>query len=269
MLPSTLLLQVQASSQGDFDVETILQMVRQAQRPFENMQIEWTDSDEYWRKNDLVVQDAVILAAPYRERIDKKWRAVFNGPRSVVTCRTEYYRGQGGEGPNNFKDTISIFDGTRQLEFADYYVIKLQRIMRDGTLTMRNVNNVYLHHIIFGRYGPRIYHSQLLERSEVKLRESEVPGIYILDLFEQVTANKAQHFRLWIDGNRGYHVIQIDAVYPDGTLDVRDKITLKQYPNGMWFPSVRETIRFGPEDQIEGVLEKRKGRLFCRPYMTS
>jgi prepilin-type processing-associated H-X9-DG protein len=239
---------------GKMDVETILAKVRQAQRPARNMRIEWvreTDLAHYWSyrrpKKDR----------PAKEPVIEKSSVVISGKRSRIERREEYYEGEVTGRPLRVRYMTSVFDGSEQRrlnESGEGYERKRKR----GYIEPEERNTSLFVQLLFGS-NPLQHGKEHLERYkfELELLDNELPGIYVL----RITEPEGHLYDLiTIDGNRGYNIVRRELFRSsDDVKLLGDDYELKRYPNGIWFLSKRENVRYtsGLDVLAESRLEEK------------
>ena len=253
IIPTTLALtSTRIENDSDLDAETILEKVRQAQRPFDNMQIEWLE--EHDGLSGAVFTGAATELEDLPIQTKYKWSAVLSGNRSRIEKLQETYYVRDPNEPGNIRHTISVFDGNerRQLE----KIIKGSRPGRtSGVIWLSEGNSYLLRQTLFGTIGnePPIYDKERLEEYKLTLKDRDKPNLIILDTLDSYKWTR----RYTIDKNRGYNIIKYECFRQDGSKDYEDNIKLKQYPNGIWFISERERIRYNLLDKTTKTIETR------------
>ena len=237
-VPTTLALTARgAKSPEKIDVETILEQVRKAQRPEENMRIEWvreTDLAHYWGWTKK--------RRPTKEPVIEKSNAVISGKRSRIERREEYYEGEVAGEPLRVQYATSVFDGNEQRrlnELGKGY----ERGGKSGYIALEERNTSLLKELLFGS-NPLQHSKGRLEEYKFKLEllENEVPGIYVL----KITKPEGQLYDLiTVDGNRGYNIVKRELFRSSDDVKLMgDDYELKKYPNGIWFLGKREKVGY-------------------------
>ncbi|MHC4501500.1 MAG: hypothetical protein ACYS21_20620, partial [Planctomycetota bacterium] len=164
-------------AKAETDVETILEKVRKAQRPAQNMRIEWVS--EKGRGGVRFVKRA---PPPEKQiRLTRyKGSAVLCGVRSRIEERQETYYGKELNEPGNIREYTYVFDGTqhRQLETG---VKGFRRRRSVAGLQLTNTTCQLLRKRLFGGLRPPIHNEERLKEYELTLTQGEEPGTFILD----------------------------------------------------------------------------------------
>jgi prepilin-type processing-associated H-X9-DG protein len=136
----------------------------------------------------------------------------------------------------------SVFDGSEQRrlkESGEGYERKGKR----GYIEPEERNTSLFLELLFGS-NPLQHSKARLEKYkfELELLENEVPGIYVL----KITEPEGQLYDLiTVDANRGYNIVKRELFRSSDDVKLMgDDYELKRYPNGIWFLSKREKVRY-------------------------
>jgi hypothetical protein len=214
----------------EMDVESVLARVRQAQRPAENMRIEWVSergAGGVWAGS----RSGAIRLTKY------EGSAVLSGNRMRMERRQETYYTNDFNEPNLVDEHIQVFNGTvrrdleRRVKGSDG-----SRMM--GSLSFSSLSPLF-RQIVFGGGHPPIHNQERLSGYNISSTEANSPGVYILNAVDSYGAG----YRLAIDGNRGFNIVKRERFRSDRTIDYEDNFKLKQYSNETWFISEFERTR--------------------------
>ncbi|MHC4647642.1 MAG: hypothetical protein ACYTBJ_19420 [Planctomycetota bacterium] len=211
------------------DVETLLEKIRKAQRPCENMRIEWTverGAGGAWGGSER----KQIRVTKWKDRL------ILSGVRSRMEQRQETYYAKDANEPNLVSDTTYVFDGTvrRNLE---KHTKGFRTPGSRGVMWLCDFSFL-IRQMLFGNVN-MLYDEQRLKDYELSLSKSDVPGVYVLD----VHPYRQEHYRFTIDGNRGYNIVKIESL-DSNVKRYEYNFKLKQHSDNTWFVSEREGIRF-------------------------
>ena len=238
---------------SDLSAEDILKKVRQAQRPYDNMQIEWDSVSETSLLPGIIAgigkaNDDMLISTK------SKWSASLSGNRSRLQNIQESYYARDINNPGNIRYVTLAYDGVTGRTLTK----NPKRIT--GSIRLNTGPPHLLQQELFGNTDPLIYNEENIKGYFYTVKEGNEPNILILDCIEK---NQWIH-RLTIDKSKSYNIIKYECIRSDGTTDYEDIIKLKQYPNGLWFFSERERYRYHyeafPKEEIfiEGDAEFKK-----------
>ena len=226
---------IQPRPESEIDVETILEKVRQSQRPTDNMRIEWVSEagpgGAYFG----------VLPPPEKRILLTKYTgsAVVSGIRSRIEERQETYYAKDSKQPGHVRDQTYVFDGAARRRFEQ--ILKgSNRSSKRGFIRLDDGNPHLLRLRLFGGDNPPIHNEERLKEYEFTLGKSRVSGVFILEAIQP----SGWRYRLTIDGNRGYNIIKRETLRSDGSVDYQDNFRLEQYSGRIWFTRGGERIRF-------------------------
>ncbi|MBN1973235.1 MAG: hypothetical protein JW787_06325 [Sedimentisphaerales bacterium] len=222
---------------SDLSAEAVLEKVRQAQRPYDNMQIEWNE--------EIPGTTGGIIAGGAPPQIEnmpiltkRKWSVTLYGNRSRLQELQESYYSRDPNNPGHIQDITYAYDGIleRQLEKINTST-GLNRII--ARIRLDSGIPYLFQQELFGNTEPQIFDEEKIKGYLYTIKEGNEPDFLILDL---ITTNQWIR-RHTIDKSKGYNIIKYECIRNNGTTDYEDIIKLKQYPNGLWFFSERERYR--------------------------
>ena len=236
-IPSTLALSGGSTSKPEkVDARTLFENLRHAQRPVENMRVEF--GYETWgfppggamwsRKSDAGKRKYVLWRHDYT--------ALISGRRSRFEWQMRLFRNKDDKEPFQSGRTISVFDGNELHTLAE----KSKR----GRRSPRDDNErqlLVLLQAIPSDLKDLMDYEDLAEEFDFDVTDGDKPGLYILDA---VRKEDDMHWQLTIDGNRGFNNVKTVLFRSDGSDSVerQTNVTLREYPGGIWYPAELEKI---------------------------
>ncbi|MBN2589464.1 MAG: M48 family metalloprotease, partial [Sedimentisphaerales bacterium] len=235
---------------SDLDAEAVLNKVRQAQRPFDNMQIEWhiemPGSTGFLAGfGNPPTENEPILTK-------RKWIASLSGNSSMLHELQESYYSRDPNNPGHIMEITYAFDGSVERRLEKVTGVSTRGRIIGGVL-LDTGNPYLLQQELFGNTEPAVFDEEKIKGYLYTIKEGNEPDILILD-FHNPNGSLRRHT---IDKSKGYNVIKYECIRNNGTTDYEDIIKLKQYPNGLWFFSERERYRYNFENQNEKFLEEK------------
>ncbi len=241
----------QSQSKPEMDVETILEKVRKAQRPAENMRLEWV-----CEKGAAGAVFAWRVPPPEkRPRLTKyKGSAILSGPRSRVEERQETYYGKDINEPGSILDHTYVFDGTEQRQLRKR-TQGFQRQNSSGFIRFIDYNTHFLRERLFGSQPLQLHKQELRDYGfKLSLSDSNAAGTFIIKVIEP--KGHSYHL-LTVDSNKGYNVVKHESLRSsDGRKLLEDNLKLKEHPGTGWFISERERLRFR-RNQAEPTVDEK------------
>jgi len=242
-IPSTLALSGGSTSKPEkTDARTLFENLRHAQRPVENMRLEfgyesWAfpPGGSRWRTGADANEKKYVL-----------WRhdytALISGRRSRFEWQMRLFRNKGDKEPFQSGRTISIFDGNELCTMTEE--------RKKGRRSPRDDNErqlLVLLQAIPSDLKDLVDYDKLAEEFDFDVMDGDKPGLYILDA---VRKEDGMHWQLTIDGNRGFNNVKTVLFRSDGSDSVerQTNVTLREYPGGIWYPAELEKINNSAAD---------------------
>ncbi len=236
-IPSTLALSGGSTSKPEKpDARTLFENLRHAQRPVENMRVEfgyesWAfpPGGSRWRTGADANRKKYVL-----------WRhdytALISGRRSRFEWQMSLFRNKDDKEPFQSGRTISVFDGQELRSLAEN--------SKKGRRSPRDDNErrlLVLLQAIPSDLKDLVYYEKIADEYNFDVIEGDKPGLYILDA---VRKEDGMHWQLTIDGNRGFNNVKTVLFRSDGSDSVsrQTNVTLREYPGGIWYPAELEKI---------------------------
>jgi beta-lactamase regulating signal transducer with metallopeptidase domain len=224
---------VQGKSQH-IDVETLLNKVRQAQRPTENMIVEWQYENP----------QPVFAVAPRSRKPDfsppsrilKTYKAIIAGDKSRIEERELTFQSQKDTEPSRIREITYVFDGTMQKQL-DHSVKGFENEYRGSRYTYDKNTQLLLKLLL--AYPPFLDGPKLLEKYNLKVIENKEKGLIILETSKE---DSGIH-RFTIDPDKDYNIVKQDVILPRGK-DYEINCIVKKQANGLWYQVAREQIRY-------------------------
>ncbi len=254
-------LPVGAKAKTEMDVEAILEKVRKAQRPCENMRIEWISeraSMQGITVGSRPAADSQDEPEDSQQELRQIWSATVSGIRSRLKDRQEAFRKPTSRVPDGIKEKTRVFNGTRFLLLETTTYLRKPGYLRKHGFIMLNNNNLYLlrQELFSSHDRPPIWDKEGLKNYRLTLRKGSRSGILILDATSLDSKWLKWIWRLTIDTDRGYNVIKKETIRADGSKDLEYNFEVKQWANGRWFISGREKVRFNRDGKPRHIEEK-------------
>ncbi|MHC4529379.1 MAG: hypothetical protein ACYS29_16010, partial [Planctomycetota bacterium] len=232
------------------DIETILEKVRQAQRPSENMRIEWVRE----RASAYGVRLGSGAPADSQDESRQSWSATVSGIRSRIVWRQEAFNKPTSREPDGIRVRTSVFNGTRRLVLeTTTYQRRPGYLRKKGIIWLNDNNRRQIRQWLFTGDRPPIWDKEGLKDYQLALRKGSRSGILILDAN---SPTRKRLYRLTIDTDRGYNVLKKEHIRPDGSKDLEYNFEVKQWANSRWFVSGREKVRFNRDGKPRHIEEK-------------
>jgi beta-lactamase regulating signal transducer with metallopeptidase domain len=224
---------VQGKSQH-IDVETLLNKVRQAQRPTENMIVEWQSEKP---------QPVFLVARRSRKpdfsppsRMLMNYKAIVAGDKSRIEERELTFQSQKDTEPSRIREITYVFDGTMQKQL-DHFVKGFENEYRGYRHTYDKNTQLLLKLLL--AYPPYLDSPELQEKYNLKVIENKEKGLIILETSKE---NSGIH-RYTIDPDKDYNIVKQEVILPRGT-DYEINCIVKKQANGLWYQVAREKIRY-------------------------
>jgi hypothetical protein len=240
-----------ARTRAEMDVETLLEKIRKAQRPCENMRIEWI--------SERSPADGITVGSgpPVDSQSDlrQSWSATVSGIRSRYEWRQEAFNKPTSRVPDGIREHTRVFNGTRLLELqTTTYLRRPGYLKKKGFIRFNDYNQYLIRRELSSSHDrPPIWDKEGLKHYRLTLRKGSRSGIYILDANSPA---RKRLYRLTIDTDRGYNVLKKECIRADGSKDLEYNFEVKQWVNGRWFVSGREKVRFNRDGKPRGVEHK-------------
>jgi len=250
ILDPLLLAEQAIEPQSNEAIESLIQAVRQAAKPSSDFSMKWVHETVTPHGLVLIVPGAPPpRPIPYEVR---EYSAVISGIRArVETLKKTYETGEKKEAIS-VSHITAVFDGTKGRKFVDR--IKGVKTTPVGWQYERDkVGGLFAEELLGWPFN--LSYGQLIKRGYTfELLDSPGPGIYLLQI---IKSNGSIH-HITIDGNRGFNVLKWERFRKPGDIDYSINYKLKQYDNGLWHISERESIRYPiPGKQGEPRVEYR------------
>ncbi|MHC4645323.1 MAG: hypothetical protein ACYTBJ_07465 [Planctomycetota bacterium] len=230
---------VETGPKPETELDTILAKVRKAQRPAENMRIEWV-----CEKGAGGAFFAGRAPPPEkRPRLTKyKGSAILSGSRSRVEERQETYYGKDINEPGSILDHTYVFDGTEQRQLRKR-TQGFQKQSSSGLIRFIDYNTHFLRQRLFGSQPLQLHKQELKDYGfKLSLADSNAAGTFIIKVVEP--KGHSYHL-LTVDSNKGYNIIKHESFgSSDGRKFLEDNLKLEEHPGIGWFISERERLRF-------------------------
>ncbi len=216
--------------------DSLLNALRQALRPDQNMRVEWVNQEVDPLRYFKIGQGTPVPQEQARKKI--QYAAVMSGLRSRIDAREEVYLPeQSSDEPHTIRQWTSIFDGINQRRFENR--LKGQtRTRLVGWQFTEDKNASQLSDELFCS-GFYLNHPLAMRQYSFELAESPRPGIYLLDAVDKHQWRR----RFTIDADKDFNVTKIECIRKDGSRDWVNNYKLKQYNDGIWFLAECERIR--------------------------
>ena len=239
----------------DLNVEKVLEKVRRAENPAANMKIEWVR--EHGSGGGIYPGSTPPLPEDMIRLIKFKGSAIIYGIRSRLEESQELYFGNDANEPGTVVKKTYVFDGTENRNLENVLKMRTRDVITHpykAILQFGNLPPEILSQVLYGLGHHQLSNVNILEKYfKYTLIKGDEPGILILDSIRQ----DVSHERFTIDKNKDYNIIKIESIIYDGRIDYEENITLKKYPEGFWFVSERERIRYGFRDPSKKTSEER------------
>jgi hypothetical protein len=144
------------------------------------------------------------------------------------------------------RKTTSIFDGERTTRFVETRDNGVDRPTQ-GFRAKANQNAQVIEQQVFGMLM-NLDDPDSLANLKFAIEPGPLPQTSTLCMTD--VRRDYVTFRFTVDGSRGFHVTRSEAVTSRGRKDHEQRITLKQYPDGTWFPESREMARLTPSGEM-------------------
>lgn len=220
-------------SDEDGMIENIIEAVRHAQRPCNNIRVEWTWELPGGSRNTLKAN------LGRKQNASGTWKysynSVLSGIRSRVDILAECYH-EGSDSPSTAFDELRVFNGMTFKSLQTYTAGPAKR-RPVGIINTKNQNSPL--------WRQRLFHNrdefnfkELREKYKLGLRAGKEENVYILDLVNEFGGRR----QVTIDGNRGFNVKKVERIRPNGTTDYEINYQIKEY-DGQWFQGGYEFLR--------------------------
>ena len=232
---------------GDQDgrVKGIIEAVRRAQRPCENMRVEWT-----W---ELTGQGVRTVTTRRSTTPAKKggWKytytAVLAGIRSKVDLHAQYYV-EGAQKPRTAFTEVGVFDGTKFKSLNRYTLGQAARRKPRVVINARDTNLSIRRNRLFDDREDYDFKKLREKYTKVSLTDGKVRNVHLLDLVTESGVIR----RVTIDGNKGFNVTKIQMMRADGSMYYEINYEVKQYDDKHWFVAGYEFLRHPRPAQAGG-----------------
>ena len=215
-------------------INALTEAVRQSQKPTDNMKISFARQDV----NPLYAKmQSKDISTPLEQVYQKTEYTVYiSGLRSRLEKHAEMFQGDDSQ-PYGIKNEANVFDGKRQRKLTDRTFG--DKLSTTGSQSLQDKNTSRLASLIDKCYV-NFRNPDIQNQHNFELVGQEAPGIYVLDNIQ----SDGFRTRLTIDANRGYNIIKVEDINENNKILQEINTTLKQYPNGIWYPEKREVINF-------------------------
>ncbi len=219
-----------AKSAQDEKVAEILDAVRKAGRPVENMRLKWIHH---------LAPTGYVSAVPMTEwpRYEEVATAIVSGERSRIERVSSAYseEDEQSQEPLSVSRSTRVFDGERQFELKVSTTGRLS-----GSIISANNNWGLLR----DRFGwPFDFDDEaIFEKHVFGLLQGPAPGIYIVAVDGR--GEQFERYELTIDGNRGFHIVRMLRFRNLESKMHQVDVELKQYREGIWYISSSTKTRY-------------------------
>lgn len=220
---------------GEINVETLLNKVRQAQRPTENMIVEW-QSEKPQPGFSLVPSGSRKPDFSPPSRILQTYKAIIAGDKSRIEERELTFQSQKDTEPSRIREITYVFDGTTQKQL-DHFVKGFENEYRGYRHTYDKNTQLLLKLLL--AYPPYLDSPELQEKYNLKVIENKEKGLITLETSKE---NSGIH-RYTIDPDKDYNIVKQEVILPRGT-DYEINCIVKKQANGSWYQVAREKIRY-------------------------
>jgi hypothetical protein len=216
-------------------LENIIEAVRYAQRPYNNILVEWTYEPSgqggFVKKQDIGKKTNNNGSWTYT------YTTITSGIRSRVDILAEYYP-EGSDSPSTAFKELRVFNGKTFKSLKEYTSGVRTEKRPVGTIYAENKNSALLQRRLF---DDREYFDleDLRQKFSVDLGGRRIIKKYIVDLVNKFGGVR----RYTIDADKGSNVIKIERIRSDGTTDYEINYQIKQYDDQQWFVAGHEFLR--------------------------
>lgn len=222
----------------------ILDAIRQAQRPANNMRLKW----KYETPDPVSVTLMVPGQEPPPSHIytDRDYTVTIAGARSRIDTLITTSENKDQE-PYLIHQTSEVFDGAKQRKLVNR--LKGKKTTPLGWQSVRDKNSSLLNNILDGLPPALLARDSTHSRS---IRDGSEDGQYLLE----ITRDDGVRYVLTVDANKGYNIVKYEVFVKNNRKDYEVNYTLKEYGNGVWYQAGREKIRYALRTQKPSVEER-------------
>jgi len=247
-IPTTLAITARPPTEAEqMEVKTLFERILQAQRPAENMRVEF--GYEIWafppggarwvRKEDAGERKYVLWRHDYR--------VLISGRRSRMEWQIRLFHKKEDEEPFFNGRTIAVFDGNEYRSLAEQ--------SKSGRRSPRDDNERELLVLLQGipsDFKDLADYDELVKEYDFDITRDNEAGLYVLDA---VRKEDGMGWQLTIDGNRGFNNVKTVLLSSSGSVSEQTNVRLREYGGGIWYPEQVEQLEYSVQT---GDVRRRK-----------
>ncbi len=220
------------------DVEALLNKIRKAQMPTENMIVEW----QHENLNPEIAFLGRSLESLPPSRILKTHRAIFAGSKSRIEERELIFQSKKDTEPSKTRDITSVFDGTMQRHLdhrGKGYTEKTRGPLHPfaGVVPETSERNIQRFLTSLLAYPSFLGSPTLFEKYDLKIIDSKNKGLVIL---QASSKEYPTIYRLSVDPDKNYNIVKITTEGRSNEINC----TVEKQANGLWYQTGHQQARY-------------------------
>lgn len=222
-----------SGSEKELTVDDIVDAIRQAVRPSQNMRIKW----EYKTIEPLArnLSDGKLDTTTHTER---EYTAAISGVRSRIEEQHRTYENILAKEPYHISSSVAVFNGKTQRKLTRLIKHTSPNKLIGHQYVNKDKNMDIVRKRLYG-WPFDLTNPNIIRRVKFSLEKFDNGGICVLKAVN--TDRSVYHFT--IDRNKGLNIVKIERFKAEDKIDYEVNFKLKNIGNGTWYIAEKEHIR--------------------------